>query len=199
MTRLVLIISLFLSFFQLQAQESDYILSKFFATQVDTTVLIRWTIQKGNTCEDTYIERSEDGTSFTRIGLIGGICGSPDASITYDYYDTAPLPNRTNHYRLILGQYGFTSSVQTEFVLFNEDGFLLSPNPFIELTRLRFENDKAEQYRLIIHDYSGRKILERISNENQFIIRNEDLGSGLFIFLVIKDEKVIYDGKIIAL
>jgi hypothetical protein len=99
----------------------------------------------------------------------------------------------------MLGQYGFTSPVTTEFILYNGKGFLLAPNPFSDLTRLRFENDQAAQYQLIIIDYSGRKILEMVTNENEFIIRKEDLETGLFIYKVIKDDKTIYDGKIIAL
>jgi hypothetical protein len=112
------------------SQQADAVLSKFFATPLDETVFLRWTITAGNTCEDTDIERSSDGISYERVGLIGGICGSPDQSITYEFTDTLPLFNRTAYYRLKLGYYGYSSPQTVKINRFNESGYLISAQSF---------------------------------------------------------------------
>ncbi len=198
MIRFISILLLGGAFINIQAQEADFILSKFFATQAGDEVLLRWTIEKGNTCEDTYVERSEDGSSYNRIGLIGGICGSPDASITYDFFDTNPLPNRQVFYRLMLGQYGFTSPRSVEFIRFNEEGFILAPNPASDLVRLKFENMNDEEHTLMIFNTQGKKVLQRQTRGDEFIISQKNLGMGLFIYRVIKSDKMIFNGKLVA-
>ena len=116
------------------AQDADAVLSKFFAVQVEETVFMRWTISAGNTCEDTHIERSSDGITYEQVGLIGGICGSPDEAITFEFTDSIPLVNRTLYYRLLLGYFGYTSPKVVEYRLYNDQGFLLAPNPFSDFT-----------------------------------------------------------------
>lgn len=190
---LVLILS-----FPLSAQEADPYLSKFFAVQVDETVLIRWTISAGNTCSDTYIERSSDGIAFEKIGIIGGVCGSPYESITYDYIDTMPLTNRTSYYRLILGYYGYTSPKSLEFVRYNEKGYFVGPNPFSDFTRISFENKEEEEYQLIITDMHGRKVTEMMTTGNEFIIRRDELGAGVFIVDIYKGNVSYFRIKINA-
>lgn len=197
MIKKLVIILVSLSSVHLYSQEADFILSKFFAVQVDDKVLLRWTIEKGNTCEDTYVERSSDGISFERIGLIGGICGSPDASITYEFYDSLPLLNRNNHYRLILGQYGFTTTKTVEFINYNEDGFILAPNPFNDFTIFRFENEKSEEYTIIILDLMGRNMLQKTTASDQFIISKQELGSGIFLYRLLKEGKLLSEGKLL--
>jgi hypothetical protein len=199
MVKFMIIFLIGFSASKLYSQEADFILSKFFAVQVDDQVLLRWTIEKGNTCEDTYVERSQDGIYFERIGLIGGICGSPDASITYDFYDSLPLLNRDNYYRLMLGQYGFTSIKSVEFINYSDKGFILGPNPFTDFTTFRFENEKNEEFTIIISDIMGRKLYQSSTTSNEIVIRKNDLGSGLFLYRLLKTGNVISEGKLLSL
>ena len=177
------------------AQEADFILSDFFAVQVEERVYMRWTIIQGNTCEDTYIERSEDGASYERIGLIGGICGSPDQSITYDFNDVEPLPNRPVHYRLYLGQFGFSSPRTVEFVQYNDQGFLLAPNPFNDFAKLSFENKFNEEFTLLVIDLQGRIVYDAKTTGNMFIIPRENLRAGMYYFRVSHQGKTNFEGK----
>lgn len=180
------------------SQEADVILSQFFAVQLDETVFLRWTISAGNTCEDTHIERSSDGISYERIGLIGGICGSPDQSITYEHRDTLPLPNRLSYYRLYLGQYGFTSPQAVEFIQYNDQGFLMAPNPFTDKARLAFENTTGEEHTLLLANALGKLISESRTTNSEFIIQRDGLSAGIYFYKVLKSGIVIYSGKIIV-
>jgi hypothetical protein len=180
------------------SQQADAVLSKFFATPLDETVFLRWTITAGNTCEDTHIERSSDGISYERIGLIGGICGSPDQSITYEFTDTLPLFNHTSYYRLKLGYYGFSSPQTVKINRFNESGYQLAPNPFSDFTRLAFENDEEEEHKLIISDMNGRIVQEMMTTGDEFIIRRLDMNSGLYFFRVFSQDQVLYSGKLVV-
>ncbi len=180
------------------AQQADDVLSRFFAARVNETVFLRWTITAGNTCEDTYIERSGDGINYERIGIIGGICGSPDQSMTYEFTDSVPIFNRVSYYRLVLGYYGFSSPKTIEIFNYNEEGFLLAPNPFSDFTRLSFENETKEEYILRIFDTRGTTVLELITTDNIFMIQRPGLASGLYVFTVSRNDKFQFGGKMLV-
>lgn len=182
-----------------KAQEADVILSQFFAVQVDDRVFMRWTITAGYTCEDTRIERSENGSVYERIGLIGGICGSPDQPVTYEFSDTVPLPNRPVYYRLYLGQYGFSSAQYVEFVRYNDRGFLLAPNPFRDQTRITFQNKFNEDHSLEIIDLKGSVVAELFSSGDSFHVPRGNLGPGAFYFRVSRSGQVLFDGRLVVL
>lgn len=179
------------------SQQADEVLSKFFAVQLEETVFMRWTISAGNTCEDTHIERSADGISYERIGLIGGICGSPDQSVTYDFTDSVPLINRVSYYRLELGFYGYSSPQIVEIIKYNEQGFLLAPNPFSEYTRLAFENPLKKKYVLIIAEMQGKIVAEMSTTNDEFIIYRNNLSSGQYNFRIFESGKPAFEGKLV--
>lgn len=198
MLRRVILVATFIQLASISyAQYADAVLSKFFAVQLDETVFLRWTISAGNTCEDTRIERSADGISYERIGLIGGICGSPDQSITYEFTDTLPLVNKTAYYRIELGYYGYSSPQIVTFTRYNEQGFLLAPNPFSDFTRLAFDNNTGEEYTLIITDMQGRILEEMTTLKDQFIIQGKNFTSGVYFFQVSGMSRILYTGKLI--
>lgn len=191
---------LLFSFFSTQAisQTAEDVLSRFFAVQQEDKVLLRWTIIRGNTCEDTYVERSVDGGPYERIGLIGGICGSPDASITYDFYDTVPVPNRFSAYRLLLGLYGYTEPRNVEFILLNDEGFSLQPNPMTEKSWLVFDNPRSEEFTLRIYDMRGKMVYSITTDTDRFLIYREGLGSGQYFFTLEGSDRKM-SGKLIVI
>lgn len=198
MNRILIILVFGLMFLNSSAQEADAALTRFFAVQVEETVFMRWTMGAGNTCEDTHVERSADGISYERIGLIGGICGSPDQEITFEYTDTVPLVNQTAYYRLLLGYFGYTSPKTVEFVRFNDRGYFIGPNPFSDFTRIAFENDDDEEYRLLVSDMQGRIVLEMMTTGNEFLIRREELGAGIYAVRLFNGKNEFPRFKIIA-
>jgi hypothetical protein len=179
------------------SQQADAVLSKFFATPLNETVFLRWTITAGNTCQDTYIERSSDGINYERIGIIGGICGSPDQDITYEFTDSLPLVNRETYYRLELGFYGYSSPRIVEFIHFNSEGFLLAPNPFTESTRLAFENKDSEKHELKIFDMQGRIVQVMLTEGNEYFIRRLDMNPGVYYFRVSVKGAILYKGNLV--
>jgi hypothetical protein len=195
---LISIITLYLITINSFSQEADVVLTKFFAAQQDETVYLRWTMKAGSTCEDTYLERSPDGIAYERIGLIGGICGSPDQDITFEFTDTMPLVNRTSYYRLLLGYFGYTSPKMVEFVRYNDSGYFLGPNPFNDFTRIAFDNNDQEVYRLLICDLQGRKVLEMMTTGNEFMITREELRAGMYAVRLYNDMNFDSRFKIIA-
>lgn len=197
--RLIIILLLILTLpFSPAGQTADEVLSRYFVTELEGNVFMRWTITAGNTCEDTYIERSADGIAFERIGLIAGICGSPDASITFEFTDTVPVYNQISYYRLMLGYFGYTKPLAIEVKKFNDEGFFAGPNPFRDFTRIAFRNDDNEEYRLLVCDMQGRSVLQMLTNGNEFIIRREELGSGIYVVRLFNEINEIPRFKIIA-
>jgi len=197
--RLIIILLLILTLpFSPAGQTADEVLSRYFVTELEGNVFMRWTITAGNTCEDTYIERSADGIAFERIGLIAGICGSPDASITFEFTDTVPVYNQISYYRLMLGYFGYTKPLAIEVKKFNDEGFFAGPNPFRDFTRIAFRNDDNEEYRLLVCDMQGRSVLQMLTNGNEFIIRREELGSGIYIVKMIKENVTLNHFKLIT-
>ena len=197
--KIIPLAALLLLTFTSLAQQADEVLSKFFAVQLDETVFMRWTISAGNTCEDTHIERSADGISYERIGLIGGICGSPDQSVTYEFTDSVPLINRVSYYRLELGYYGYSSPQIVEIIRYNEQGFLLAPNPFSDNARLAFKNETGNEHKLIITDMQGRVVGKIITTDEEFIIQSEDLAFGKYFFQVFQAGVLLFSGKFIVM
>ena len=180
------------------AQQADDVLSKFIVTPVNETVFLRWTIMAGNTCQDTYVERSGDGITYERIGTIGGICGSPDQAMTYEFTDSLPLINRVLYYRIVLGYYGYSSPQSVEIKRFGDHGYLLAPNPFSISTRLAFKNDNEEELELIINDMQGRIVQEMMTTGDEFIISGLNLKSGLYFFRVFSQGQVLFNGKLLV-
>jgi hypothetical protein len=178
-------------------QTADDILSKFFAVQQDDEVLLRWTIIAGNTCEDTYVERSLDGIQYERIGLISGVCGSPDQSVTYDFYDTMPAPNRINHYRLELGLYGYTQPQSTEFIVLNDLGYSIQPNPMSQMTTIIFRNPAEEEFRFLLFDMNGKSVMDFITYEDRITLYREEFNSGVYVFKL-ESEATKIRGKIVV-
>jgi hypothetical protein len=194
-----LIITLFLLLPQLAfPQSADPLLSKFFAIQQDDQVLLRWTIRAGNTCEDTYIERSADGISWERIGSIGGICGSPDQPVTYEFYDTLPLKNQVNHYRLELGLYGYSSPEQAEFIALPASGYLIMPNPMTDKSTLIFDNPQDEEFVFRLMDQHGREVIVVSTTSDRVQIFRQGLRSGIY-FITLEGPGTKLTGKLLVL
>jgi hypothetical protein len=196
------IISLFFIFFTIlpnvSAQTADNILSKFFAVQQEDEILLRWTIIAGNTCEDTYVERSLDGIQYERIGLISGVCGSPDQSVTYDFYDTMPAPNRINYYRLELGLYGYSQPQSTEYIVLNDQGYSIQPNPMADRTRIIFRNPMEEEFRFLLYDMSGKSVMDFTTYEDRITLYRQEFNSGVYVFILESKGSTI-QGKFIVM
>ena len=122
------------------------ILDNFIAIVSNEKIYLHWTITSGSTCNGMKVFRSTDTLNFTEIEDISGICGSTTTPVSYNYSDYAPIPNKTNYYRLELGVLGPSKYVSAEFIKPQNDNYLIRPNPVTESATLFFKNDLHDPY-----------------------------------------------------
>jgi hypothetical protein len=171
-----------LIFFSLTGFSQDVhpIVKDFFAEQRDETVYLQWTIKEGQTCNDIYIERSENNVHFERIGLIAGVCGSSDADVVYSYTDSIPIPNQINYYRLEMGTQGFTSVLSINTHITGQKPFRILGNPV--KTQLKIIFDSAGTKTLTIFGVSGKKMMSKEFSGKEASVDIEGLPSGIYLF-----------------
>jgi len=200
MLKVVVIIILTAAFLpSVKGQDADPYISDFLAVQQEDAIFLRWTISAGNTCDGTRIQRSVDGIIYEEIGEIPGVCGSPDQSITYDFTDTAPVRNRVNYYRLELGLLGLTSAEAVEFIILNNEGYSIQPNPVFDKSIFLFDNPDGEEHELCLTDMSGKVVMTMLTTSDRFIIDGNLLRAGNYIFKLRKDGVILKTGKIASL
>ncbi len=162
------------------SQEVHPIVKDFFAEQRDENVYLQWTIKEGQTCNDIYIERSENNINFERIGLIAGVCGSSDADVVYNYTDSVPIPNQTNYYRLEMGTQGFTSVITINPHITGKKPFRVLENPVKAQLKIIFDSDSYKT--LTIFDVSGNKLMRTEFSGEKISVDIQDLPSGIYLF-----------------
>jgi hypothetical protein len=200
MTRKLLILILALAgSIEVLAQEADDFLADFLVTQQDDYVFLRWTIKGGNTCDGTLIKRSFDNTNFDVIGEISGICGSPDLPVTYDFTDSLPGKNRINYYRLELGQYGHTTAKSIEYIILNDEGYSIQPNPVASRSKIVFDNPDGEKIEFCLIDTQGKMVMNMFTTSNHVWIDRQGIPGGMYVFKLRNEQQVLTKGKIVVL
>lgn len=183
---------------RIYSQEADPFLSGFFAVQQDDGIYLRWTIKAGNTCDGTRIQRFSEGIGYENIGEIPGVCGNPDVSVSYDFTDSNPEKNKTNLYRLEMGILGNSSPVAIEYLVLNDEGFSVQPNPVKGRSRLLFNNPDNVETTLLVADMSGKIVWQSETSNNYFFIDSNFLGSGMYMFTLKNDNSGYTKGKILV-
>lgn len=166
------------------AQSPHPILRIFEAKIVEGQVRLNWIINGGSTCEGIRIQRSENGSFFTTIGEIEGVCGSPDVDVPYVFVDENPVAYTENYYRLELGTQGYSTPVAIEFIPFNSQGYSVRVDAATRQAVVDFSNPSGDNngYRLLA--LNGMLLSQGQTRESQIRI---DLGSypGQIMLLVI--------------
>ena len=195
MKELISVIFLLVSFCNIFAQ--DHLLSSFRAVQTESGIKLSFTLWAGIQCNDLEIQRSPDDVNFEEIGIIPGICGSTSTNESYEFTDIAPLINKIAYYRLNLRNEGYSFSIKIKYINYNEDGYLLYPNPFSNETNIYLKNNKNSEYSLVIYDKQGRMVMNENTNSNLINIKRNSLGSGVFLFQLVSDEEVKATGRFV--
>ena len=181
--RNILILSLLLGSPLLKAQDS--LLNYFTATDNNhESVLIRFEIKSGNTCNGIDVFRSTDDSTFTLIYTISGVCGSTTSATPYSFEDENPVPNQTNYYRLEFGNNPPTSSVSVFFVELNELNYFIYPNPVITTTKIFFSNQSQEDTQIVLVNNTGQMVLQNLTNTDFWEPNLTDLASGTYFFSI---------------
>ena len=172
-----------LSTYNVKAQ-ADTLLGKFSLSESNGQVAISWQMLAGNTCNGIQIFRSINGTDFSRIGVIPGICGSVSEPVNYFFTDTMPIQNAINYYYLEFGGFGATQVIAIEIINMGEDGYHLRPHPFQNTGTIYFESSGGQEYILHIYDLNGKEILVDKTSDNHFEVITSDFIPGQYIFTI---------------
>ena len=117
----------------------------------------------------------------------------------YTLVDEQPIFS-INYYRLELGGVGSSEVISIEVLNFGEQGYVIRPNPFVTETKIQFQNESNETFRLMVYGVDGKKIMEEESQNNYFSITSSDLKGGLYVFVLNKkDGSYSRKGKILRL
>ncbi len=170
------------------AQETT-ILDNFTAVENDGKIFLRWVITSGSTCDGTKIFRSDDNISYTQIGEIPGVCGSSYAPKPYDFIDESPMKNQVNHYRLELGNNGFSKVVSLEITDFQNGGYQVRPNPVSNQAKIYFKNRSYDNYQLKLFSQNGSFVSISYTNDDIFDFDATNLQAGIYIFTISKTGK----------
>ena len=177
------------------AQSPHPILNSFTAYKQPNGILLRWVIKGGNQCNGTKVLRSADGIAFEEINHIAGIWGSTTENETYSYFDSIPIPNAYNHYKLELGFQGFTEPITVFFEDFGKANHVVLDNGNGSY-RILFSNDLNDKAVLQVVDRAGKPIYEEVATDSDFEFTVDGWRAGVYIFRITGVSKVDISGKI---
>jgi len=195
--QIVILVMIILVFPFAGGAQSHALLQDFSGYQQDDQLILRWTFRGGSLCDGTRIERSEDGLRFSEVGEIPGICGSPDNAITFTFIDSFPLPNAVNHYRLELGNYGFTTTLPVEFIKSGENGFVVHTNTNGQ-TDVLFQNNPGRKGVAIIYNSAGRKLFEDEFTGQRLSFSKGRFPSGVYLLMLAFSDNTSLSGNFIV-
>ncbi|MCO5258388.1 MAG: hypothetical protein M9926_16700 [Lentimicrobium sp.] len=171
------------------------LLQDFSGYQQGNKVFLRWTFRSGSLCEGTRIERSADGLFYDEIGEIPGICGNPETSVTFTFIDSLPVPNTRNYYRLELGNTGFTTALEVEFIPSGDRGYTILYSD--QGAELSVENPPARKGEVSILDISGKSIDTYIFDQRRITLTRMPVIKGIYLFVLRYENGAGLSGKFI--
>ncbi len=188
---------LFVLSFHFGFAQQDSIFSFFNVQQENNKVVIFITINGGIQCSGLQVQRSTDSINFIQLYEFPGICGSPGADESYVWVDDSPIKNVVNYYRLEVGNLGIVSDHKSVFFQYFEgDKLLITPNPCEDCT-VRFPNDKREKVRIQLFSLDGKFLLEEVTTNNFYSLKNFDLQGSIFFVSIFYENGKKITGKIL--
>lgn len=181
--------------FESSGQDSFY--SGFSGASIEGKVSLYWTINEGNTCTGTSIQRSSDGIYFEEIGVIDGICGNPESPAPYSFYDDSPLKNQVNFYRLRFGATLLSEVIPVEVRVYGEKGYLLSEHPVRTNSTLYFENSTGSETRIRFFSVAGTLSVLYTTHADELVLDASDFGAGMYYFLLEQGDKQVLSGRVL--
>lgn len=180
------------------AQDHPY-LERFQAVEVEGRVFLSWTLRAGNTCNGVQIQRSVGSLSFVQIGEIPGVCGSINDDVDYTFFDSLPVPQSLNNYRLELGSEGVSQIISIQLSGIPPNGYQIRPHPVIDRSELLFKNERRQNHLLQLFDMNGKTVLETSNQDQKFILHRHELSAGVYLFRLRDADGVISTtGKIVV-
>jgi hypothetical protein len=164
--------------------QSNPILGKFSLSESKGHVTMYWQILAGNTCNGIQIYRSIDTLNFSRIGFIGGICGSVSESVNYIFTDSMPVLNAINYYYLEFGGVGSSQIIATEVIDKGRLGYQIRPHPVQDAGVIYFEAQVGVEYILQIFDLLGKEVYSAETSKDYFDFITSTFVPGPYVFSI---------------
>jgi len=138
--------------------------------QAKNKVALTWDIEKKNDVNDFFIERSEDGFSFDRIGTAEMLLDHNNI-LSYKWVDKNPLPTIA-YYRLVSmssnKDFSYSNIIATYCESVNE--ITISPNPFRDIFTIQLPFEASYPNTIEVLDYTGKKVYSLvIKDQTQFV------------------------------
>ncbi len=143
-----------------QGDEHPFIKS-FDLMVLDGRIHVAWTMQGGSTCDGSEVLRSTNGSDFTAVHRIDGICGDAQFDVPFSWMDAAPPEISTVYYRIKLGNEGLSSIKSVAFTQLTTSDQRFFPSPMRDEATLLLNVPSSAQVDLLIFDMSGRIVWER--------------------------------------
>ncbi len=192
------IICILVSISLIAGAQTNAILGRFIAQEKQGIVYLNWQILAGSTCNGIKLYRSADSINFTEIGRIDGVCGDISVAESYNFTDPNPYPS-INYYQLELGIGNFSEIISIEIIQFDESSYQIRPNPVINFARIYFNNENHDQFSLMLHDITGKKVIDLSTREEYIELSARDLNSGMYIITILNPAGQSFEsGKIIV-
>lgn len=200
LNRLVLVGALLLHLFLTTAQsEAHPILDRMDIYVASGKVYVSCVVSKGYTCFGIELKRSVDSMNYETVDIEYGVCGSDTEPTYFSFEDSNPPLNQRLLYRLDLGGFGYTKTLETRVVDVQEFGYRITPNPASDFTEIHFSNINKNPIDIAMIDLSGNVVMN-YSTTNDFVPLNlSPLNSGFYVVIIEnKIEKRIVKGKLVV-
>jgi hypothetical protein len=128
----------------------------------NNTVTLAWNTLSEDPGTKFYLERSDNGRTFTNVTTINGYSNRTGGSYNYNEYSDLI----TVYYRIRYISNGRTYYSGVVKLTKNESWqpITVSPVPFSSWLSVQFKSTKKEPYLLRLYDVSGKKVLEKSIN-----------------------------------
>ncbi len=166
------------------AQGPHPILKEFVLIRQQQGVLLKWTIKGGQRCEGTKVYRAQGDRPFALIEHIQGICGGTDFDETYTHLDTFPAPNEQNHYRLEMGDLGFSDTVTLFYADFGQSDHARLTDPHTGTVTLLVGNTRNMPLTLQLTDLNGQVVGRQQTASNALVLQTAHLPRGVYVYRI---------------
>jgi hypothetical protein len=177
-------------------------LLSFDAKAEDKLVLVNWQTATETNNDYFIIERSKDGITSERIGIVQG-AGNSNKVLDYEFVDQNPYSG-TSYYRLTQVDYDGQSEtfdwVAVNRIVEDEPSVQIFPNPLsgnvLNIETYSFTGNT----KILIYDLNGREVfktIEYINSKNQSLRYSLNLPAGVYNIQLINNRGVVIKRLII--
>lgn len=167
-----------------------------------------WTIEPGNVLRmafnnimlpDSNVNEPASNGFFTY--RISPKANTPLGTVVHNsasiYFDFNP-PIKTNTTWHTLGQNFITIMLDVEELQASNTDVKVYPNPFTDVTTIELGGERYETVELTVVDLAGKEVKRVVGNDNKIELSRAGLQSGVYLYTLRTDNRLIHTGKIVV-